>query len=67
MSEKKESQFIELPFLLSKVALDYGLSMSVLLAKVLQIILKSADAGIEKYIEMMESEMKVTREKLKVE
>ncbi|MBI5133280.1 MAG: hypothetical protein HZA83_01070 [Thaumarchaeota archaeon] len=67
MSEKKEAQLIELPFLLSKIAFDSGLSMGVSLARLAQILTRSVDAGIERYIELMENEMKVTREKVKVE
>ncbi|MGH9909620.1 MAG: hypothetical protein ACRD32_03185 [Nitrososphaerales archaeon] len=67
MSEKKEAQLIELPFLLSKIAFDSGLSMGISLARLAQILTRSVDAGIERYIELMENEMKVTREKVKVE
>jgi len=67
MSEKKEGQLIELPFLLSKIALDSGISMGLSLARLAQIMTRSVDAGIEKYIELMESEMQTTREKVKVE
>ena len=67
MSERKESQVIELPFLLSKIALDSGISMGLSLARLAQIMTRSVDAGIEKYIELMESEMQTTREKVKVE
>lgn len=67
MSEKKEAQLIELPFLLSKIAFDSGLSMGISLARLTQILTRSVDAGIERYIELMENEMKVTREKVKVE
>lgn len=67
MSEKKEAQLIELPFLLSKMAFDSGLSMGVSLARLAQILTRSVDAGIERYMELMENEMKVTREKVKVE
>jgi len=67
MSERKEAQLVELPFLLSKIAFDSGLSLGLSLARLAQIMTKSMDAGIEKYIELMEQEMKVTREKVKVE
>lgn len=67
MSEKKEAQLIELPFLLSKIAFDSGLSMGISLARLAQILTRSVDAGIERYMELMENEMKVTREKVKVE
>ena len=67
MSEKKEAQLIELPFLLSKIAFDSGLSMGISLARLTQILTRSVDAGIERYIELMENEMIVTREKVKVE
>ena len=67
MSEKKEAQLIELPFLLSKIAFDSGMSMGISLARLAQILTRSVDAGIERYIELMENEMKVTREKVKVE
>ena len=67
MSEEKEAQLIELSFLLSKIAFDSGLSMGISLARLTQILTRSVDAGIERYIELMENEMKVTREKIKVE
>lgn len=67
MSEKKEAQLIELPFLLSKIAFDSGLSVGISLARLAQILTRSVDAGIERYMELMENEMKVTREKVKVE
>ncbi len=67
MSEKKEGQMIELPFLLSKIAFDSGISMGISLARLAQIMTRSVDAGIEKYIELMESEMRTTREKVKIE
>ncbi|MFQ5940271.1 MAG: hypothetical protein ACE5KA_01030 [Nitrososphaerales archaeon] len=67
MSEKKEGQVVELPFLLSKIALDAGLSMGLSLARLTQIMTRSLDAGIERYIELMESETGTTREKVKVE
>lgn len=67
MSERKEAQLVELPFLLSKIAFDSGLSLGLSLARLAQIMTKSMDVGIEKYIELMEQEMKVTREKVKVE
>jgi hypothetical protein len=67
MSEKKETQFIELPFLVSRIAFESGLSMGLSLARLAQILTRSMDAGIEKYIELMESEMKGTREKVKVD
>lgn len=67
MSEKKETQMIELPFLLSKIAFDSGLSLGLSLARLAQIMTRSVDAGIAKYIELMESEMAGKREKVKVE
>jgi hypothetical protein len=67
MSEKKEAQLIELPFLLSKIAFDSGLSVGISLARLAQILTRSVDAGIERYMELIENEMKVTREKVKVE
>ena len=67
MSERKESQVIELPFLLSKIALDSGISMGISLARLAQIMTRSVDVGIEKYIELMEGEMRTSREKVKVE
>jgi hypothetical protein len=67
MSERKESQVVELPFLLSKIALDSGISMGISLARLAHIMTRSVDAGIEKYIELMKGEMQTTREKVKVE
>jgi len=67
MSERKESQVIELPFLLSKIAFDSGISMGISLARLAQIMTRSVDVGIEKYIELMEGEMRTSREKVKVE
>lgn len=67
MSEKKETQLIELPFMLSKIAFDSGLSFGLSLARLAQIMTRSVDAGIERYIELMESEIKGSREKVKVE
>lgn len=67
MNEEKEGQLIELPFLLSNIALDSALSIGLSLAKMAQIMSRSVDAGIEKYIELMESEMKTVKEKVKVE
>jgi len=67
MSEKKEGQMIELPFLLSKIAFDSGISMGISLARLAQIMTRSVDVGIEKYIELMEGEMRTSREKVKVE
>lgn len=67
MSEKKEAQIIELPLLLSRIAFDSGLSLGLSLARLAQIMTRSVDAGIAKYIELMEIEMGNTREKVKVE
>lgn len=67
MSEKKEAQLIELPFLLSKIAFDSGLSMGISLARLAQILTRSVDAGIERYIGTDGKRVKVTREKVKVE
>ncbi|MEE8133029.1 MAG: hypothetical protein V3T40_05590 [Nitrososphaerales archaeon] len=67
MNEEKEGQLIELPFLLSNIALDSALSIGLSLAKMAQIMSRSVDAGIEKHIELMESEMKTDKEKVKVE
>ena len=68
MSEKKkEASMVELPFLLSKIAFDSSLSLLLSLARVAQIANKSVEAGIDKYIELMEAEMKAdTKEKVKV-
>lgn len=67
MNEEKEGRLIELPFLLSNIALDSALSIGLSLAKMAQIMSRSVDAGIEKHIELMESEMKTDKEKVKVE
>ncbi len=67
MNEEKEGQLIELPFLLSNISLDSALSIGLSLAKMAQIMSRSVDAGIEKHIELMESEMKTDKEKVKVE
>jgi type II secretory pathway component PulC len=67
VNEEKEGQLIELPFLLSNIALDSALSIGLSLAKMAQIMSRSVDAGIEKHIELMESEMKTDKEKVKVE
>ncbi len=67
MSEKKEARLVELPFLLSRIAFDSGLSLGLAFARMAQIMTKSLDAGIERYIELMESEMKTAKEKVKVE
>ena len=69
MSErKKEASMAELPFLLSQIAFDSSLALLLSLARVAQIANKSVEAGIDKYIELMESEMKTgAREKVKVQ
>jgi hypothetical protein len=69
MSErKKEASMVELPFLLSQIAFDSSLALLLSLARVAQIANKSVEAGIDKYIELMESEMKTSaREKVKVQ
>jgi len=67
VNEEKEGQLIELPFLLSNIALDSALSIGLSLAKMAQIMSRSVDVGIEKHIELMESEMKTDKEKVKVE
>ena len=69
MSEKrKEAPLVELPFLLSQIAFDSSLALMLSFARVAQIANKSVEAGIEKYIELMEKEMKTTaKERVKVE
>ncbi len=69
MSEKrKEASLVEMPFLLSQIAFDSSLALLLSLAKVVKIANKSVEAGIDKYIELMEAEMKTaTKERVKVE
>lgn len=67
MSEKKETQAIELPFMLSRIAFDSGLSFGLSLARLAQILTKSVDAGLARYIDLMETEMGSSSEKVKVE
>ncbi|MGH9921523.1 MAG: hypothetical protein ACRD38_02095 [Nitrososphaerales archaeon] len=69
MSDKrKDASMVELPFLLSRIAFDSSLALLLSLAKVAQIANKSVEAGIDKYIELMESEMKTaTKEKVSVD
>ena len=69
MSEKKkEAPLVELPFLLSQIAFDSSLALLLSLARVAQIANKSVEAGIDKYIELMEKEMKpAAKERVKVE
>ncbi|MFQ5920502.1 MAG: hypothetical protein ACE5JV_00620 [Nitrososphaerales archaeon] len=66
--ERKEANLIELPFLLSKVALDSGFALMLSFAKFAQIANRSVEAGIGKYIELMETEMKKpAKERINVE
>jgi hypothetical protein len=69
MSDKrKDASMVELPFMLSRIAFDSSLALLLSLAKVAQIANKSVEAGIDKYIELMESEMKTsTKEKVSVD
>lgn len=69
MSEKrKQEPYVELPFVLSQIALDSTLSLMLSLARVAQIANRSVEAGIERYIELMEAEMrKPAKERVKVE
>ena len=67
MSKRYESPLIELPVLLSKMALDTGLSIGLSLARLAQITTRSLDNYVEKYVELMEGEIKVNKEKIKVE
>jgi hypothetical protein len=69
MSDKrKDASMVELPFLLSRIAFDSSLALLLSLAKVAQIANRSVEAGIDKYIELMESEMKTaTKEKVDVD
>ena len=67
MSKRYESHLIELPVLLSKMALDTGLSIGLSLARLAQITTRSLDNYVEKYVELMEGEIKVNKEKIKVE
>ncbi len=69
MSDKrKDASVVELPFLLSRIAFDSSLALLLSLAKVAQIANKSVEAGIDKYIQLMESEMKTsTKEKVSVD
>jgi len=69
MSDKrKDASMVELPFLLSRIAFDSSLALLLSLAKVAQIANRSVEAGIDKYIELMESEMKTaTKEKVSVD
>lgn len=68
MSEKrKESSVIEMPFLMSQIAFDSSLALLLSLARVAKIVNKSVEVGIDRYIELMESEMKTTKERVKVE
>jgi hypothetical protein len=69
MSDKrKDASVVELPFLLSRIAFDSSLALLLSLARVAQIANKSVEAGIDKYIELMESEMKADeKERVKVD
>ncbi len=69
MSEKrKEASLVEMPFLLSQIAFDSSLALLLSLAKVVKIANKSVEAGIDKYIELVEAEMKTAaKERVKVE
>ena len=69
MSDKrKDTSMVELPFLLSRIAFDSSLALLLSVARVAQIANKSVEAGIDKYIELMESEMKTaTKEKVSVD
>ncbi|HLE35064.1 MAG TPA: hypothetical protein VI698_04160 [Nitrososphaerales archaeon] len=69
MSDKrKDASMVELPFLLSRIAFDSSLALLLSVARVAQIANKSVEAGIDKYIELMESEMKTaTKEKVSVD
>jgi hypothetical protein len=69
MSDKrKDASMVELPFLLSRIAFDSSLALLLSVARVAQIANKSVEAGIDKYIELMESEMKTaTKEKVDVD
>lgn len=70
MTEKrKEASFVELPFTLSQIAFDSSLALMLSLARVAKIANKSVEAGIEKYIELMETEMMKAsaKERIKVE
>lgn len=69
MSEKrKEAQVVELPFLLSQMAFESSLALMLTFARVAQIANKSLEAGLNKYIELMEAEMKKgPKERVKVE
>jgi len=69
MSDKrKDASMVELPLLLSRIAFDSSLALLLSLARVAQIANKSVEAGIDKYIELMESEMKTaTKEKVSVD
>lgn len=69
MSDKrKDASVVELPFLLSRIAFDSSLALLLSVARVAQIANKSVEAGIDKYIELMESEMKTsTKEKVSVD
>ncbi len=69
MSDKrKDASMVELPFLLSRIAFDSSLALLLSVARVAQIANKSVEAGIDKYIELMESELKTgTKEKVSVD
>lgn len=69
MSDKrKDTSMVELPFLLSRIAFDSSLALLLSVARVAQIANKSVEAGIDKYIELMESEMRTaTKEKVDVD
>ncbi len=69
MSDKrKDTSMVELPFLLSRIAFDSSLALLLSVARVAQIANKSVEAGIDKYIELMESEMRTaTKEKVSVD
>jgi len=64
MSDKrKDASMVELPFLLSRIAFDSSLALLLSVARVAQIANKSVEAGIDKYIELMEAEMKADTRK----
>ncbi len=65
---RKDASMVELPFLLSRIVFDSSLALLLSVARVAQIANKSVEAGIDKYIELMESEMKTaTKEKVDVD
>ncbi len=68
MSEsKKEASMFELPLVITQVAFDSSLAFLLAMARVAKIANKSMEAGIDKYIELMEAEMKPSKERIKVE